>query len=283
VLLGASLVSVLAASCGDGDAPASSKDPIECELKPTETFHERIEPLLTDTRSSTCNQCHLAGVDLSAFARETPCKTWACLNEQGLVDPSKPEDSKILAWIERGKPDSELITAEVIAAERDAFRDWIEANAACPSACEGVTCGALDDGPTCVTSGHDPPEVPTGDDRRGCSDKELEQAFFDDVYSWRGRCFPCHFDTETRADPSAPRWLSVVGNCETGSAASLKRVLGLGLLDTEEPSQSLLLLKPLDASRGGVEHGGGSKFTRKDPAYESFLRFAEHYRDCTAR
>jgi hypothetical protein len=272
-----SLAAAASASCGDHDGPAVAD---ACQLEPTQTFHERIEPLLSDTRASTCNQCHLSGVDLSAFARETPCKTWACLVDQGLVDVQSPDQSKILSWIERASPDSDLITPQVIAAERDAFRDWIEANAACPAACAGVACGDPGAGPTCQTPQQDPPTAPSADDAPGCSDKELEQAFYDDVYAWRGRCFPCHFDTEKKADPTAPRWLSVVGNCATGSAASFKRVLGLGLIDAQEPEKSLLLQKPLDVSGGGVSHGGGAKFTRNDPAYQSFLRFASHYQAC---
>jgi hypothetical protein len=270
------------ASCGDGDAPSTPGTPGECGGETARAFHERIEPLLTDTRSSTCNQCHLSGVDLSAFARETPCKTWACLVEQGLVDPADPDSSKLLSWIERAQPDSELITKEVIAAERDAFKEWIEANARCPGDCADVTCGALDQGPTCANPAHDPPEPPPDGGELGCSDKDLEQAFFDEVYPWRGRCFPCHYDTETKADPTAPRWLSVVGNCETGSAASLKRVVELGLLDTEAPAQSLLLRKPLDPRSGGLTHGGGIKFSLDDPAYLSILRFATRYQMCRA-
>lgn len=245
-----------------------------------QTFHERIEPLLTDTRSSTCNQCHLSGVNLSVFARATPCETWACLVEQGLVSPSAPDQSKILGFIERAKPDSKLITPEVIAAERDAFLDWIEANAACPDACGSAVCGDATSGPTCETPDHDPPVPPMGTEATGCSDKELEQAFYDEVYTWRGRCFPCHYDTEKKADPAAPRWLSVVGNCETGSATSFQRVRNLGLLDTNEPEKSLLVQKPLDQSGGGVAHGGGAKFTTVDPAYQSFLRFAQQYAGC---
>lgn len=265
------------ASCGDHDEPPGE---VACQIKPSETFHERIEPLLVDGRMTTCNQCHLSGVDLSAFARETPCKTWACLVDQGLVNTSSPEDSKILGWIERASPDSDLITPQVIRAEHDAFQDWIEANAACPSACAGVTCGDPGDGPTCSEEGDEPPEVPSGEDTRGCSDTELEQAFYDDVYSFRGRCYPCHYETELDADKDAPRWLSTVGNCQTGSAVSLKRALTLGLINVDQPSSSLLLLKPLDTYGGGIKHGGGTKFTKTDPTYASFLRFIEHYAQC---
>ncbi len=271
--------SALLASC-DGDAPA---DGAACELQPTRTFHERIEPLLVEERVTTCNQCHLSGVNLTAFARETPCQTWACLNEQGLVRTDAPAESKILSWILRASPDSELITDEVIRAEHDAFLDWIEANAACPDACAGVSCGEPSLGPTCSDGTRDrPPPVPDEPDTRGCSDTELEQAFYDDVYAWRGRCAPCHFDTELDADPTAPRWISALGNCATGSAVTLKRVVALGLMDVEDPKQSLLLQKPLDDVGGGVNHGGGAKFTPMDDAYASFLRFIRHYQGCVA-
>lgn len=272
-----SMGSAVLASCDRDEPPEEAA----CELKPTQTFEERIEPLLSEDRITTCNQCHLSGVNLTAFARETPCKTWACLSEQGLVDAARPRDSKILGWILRASPESELITAKVIQAEHDAFLDWIEANAACPDACGGVKCGSLADGPTCSNGTQDePPPVPDERDTRGCSDTELEQAFFDDVYAWRGRCAPCHFDTELEADPKAPRWISALGNCETGSAVTLKRVVAAGLLDTSDPSSSLLLEKPLDDVGGGVNHGGGAKFTPMDDAYRSFLRFARLYQTC---
>jgi hypothetical protein len=264
------------ASCSDGDQPPAES---ACELSPTETFERRIAPLLAEDRVTTCNQCHLAGVDLSAFARETPCKTWACLLEQGLVDQSAPEQSKILGWILRASPESKLITDEVIQAEHDGFLEWIEANASCADACAGVSCGQPSDGPTCDDGSSDPPVLPA-ELERGCSDEELEQAFYDDVYAWRGRCYPCHYDTQLDADKSAPRWISLVGNCETGSAVTLKRALQLGLIDTTDPESSLLLQKPLDRSGGGVDHGGGAKFTKNDDAYVSFLRFARQYADC---
>jgi hypothetical protein len=72
----------------------------------------------------------------------------------------------------------------------------------------------------------------------------------------------------------------MVGNCQTGSAVSLKRVLGLGLIDTKDPSQSLLLLKPLDQPGSGITHGGGRKLSTSDPTYLSFKRFVEHYQQC---
>jgi hypothetical protein len=272
------------ASCGDGDEPPAEQSELSCEVKPSKTFHDRIEPLLSEERVTTCNQCHLSGVDLSAFARETPCKTWACLVEQDLVSVDDPDSSRILGWIKRAKPESELITDEVIQAEHDGFLEWIRANADCPAACAGVECGEPDRGPTCSDGTADmPPLPPEGPDERGCSDSELEQAFYDDVYAWRGRCYPCHFDTELKADKDAPRWLSAIGNCQTGSVATYRRVVGLGLIDVADPTASLLLQKPLDVVNGGVEHGGGEKFSDEmDETYQSFLRFIELYASCQA-
>lgn len=260
---------------------AVEQSEVDCQVKPSQTFHDRIEPLLSEDRVTSCNECHLSGVDLSAFARKTPCQTWACLVDQQLVSVKAPEDSRILGWILRASPQSELITSDVIQAEHDGFLEWIKANAACPTACAGVSCGSPDQGPTCDNGlSAQLPIPPEGEDTRGCSDVEIEQAFYDDVYTSRGRCFPCHFDTELVADKTAPRWISAVGNCQTGAAVTLKRVLGLGLIDTANPENSLLLRKPLDEIGGGVMHGGGAKFTAGDDGYASFLRFIRHYAAC---
>ncbi len=273
--------SVAAGSCSTHGTEETHQSELECELKPSQAFHDRIEPLLADDNVSTCNQCHLSGVNLSAFVRETPCKTLACLVEQGLVDLQVPKESPILGWIERATPDSGLITERVIKAERDAFLEWIQANASCPDACAGVTCGELSQGPKCSSGTEQVESELPAEAVTGCSDTELEQAFYQDVYAWRGRCYPCHFDTEPKADELAPRWLSAAGNCQTGSAASFKRLLTLGLVDTDTPAESLLLTKPLDVSQGGIKHGGGNKFEGvEDPAYVSFLRFVEHYAEC---
>jgi hypothetical protein len=278
------LAAAALASCSSGDKPSSAQSELACKVKPTEAFHERIEPLLSDSKVTTCNQCHLSGVNLSAFARETPCKTLACLKDQGLVDLDSPEDSRVLAWIRRASPDSELITQDVIDAEYDSFLEWIDANAACPTACAGVSCGEPGDGPQCDSGlTDDIPVLPSEEEQSGCTDRELEQTFFDDVYTWRGRCFPCHFDTQPDADKLAPRWISATGNCATGSAVTLKNVVSLGLLNTDDPDQSLLLLKPLDVPGGGVAHGGGDKFSKLDPAYASFQQFAQLYAGCQTK
>src|SRR5688572_13407233 len=111
-----------------------------CTEAATAVYRQRVEPVLMSDQPASCNQCHLSGVDLSLFVRDTPCETMACLVERDLVDLDAPEESTILSWIERASPDSELITEQVIQAEYDAFAAWIEQAASC-GACSDTKCG----------------------------------------------------------------------------------------------------------------------------------------------
>jgi hypothetical protein len=205
----------------------------------------------------------------------------ACLIEDGLVDPAAPADSKILTWIQRASPDSELITDKVIQAEYDGFLQWIEASASCPSACAGATCGSGEAAPKCETTPVPSEPSPAIIGEPDCADTALEQLFYDDVYAWRARCSPCHFSDKLNADPAAPRWIRVEGNCAQSSLATYRRVTSGDFLNLDDPAQSLLLLKPLAIAAGGVKHGGDAKFANQDdPAYQSFLRFITQYAEC---
>src|SRR5687768_16325048 len=70
-----------------------------CTEAASELYRQRIEPILTSDEPSSCNQCHLSGVDLSLFVRDTPCETMACLIERDLVNLEAPEDSTVLSSI----------------------------------------------------------------------------------------------------------------------------------------------------------------------------------------
>lgn len=268
----------LAGSCASrtDDGPA-------CQTVATDVYHSRIQPLLKEENAKTCNQCHLSGVDLKSFVRSTPCETMACLTERGLVDLATPADSKILGWILRAKPDSKLITEDVIRAEHDGFLQWIEAAAACPEGCEGVSCGTPRGASACNLgpAPNEPSLAPTTFD---CSDRAIEQLFYDDVYAFRDRCFPCHFSSEEHATAAAPRWIRNDGNCATSSVETLRIIERRGLMNLEDPEQSLLLLKPLAEVGGGVPHAGEDKFeSTEDPAYLSYLDFITHYAACKSQ
>jgi hypothetical protein len=238
---------------------------------------------LADDRPSSCNECHLSGIDLSIFVGDTPCATMACMIEQDMVDLESPEHSRILSWIRRADPASPLITPEVIDQEYEGVLEWIEFNAACGSAaCGNAVCQKPQD-PFCETVAE--PELeeflaqPAAED---CSDKAIEQYFLDNVYRTRGRCYPCHFDSWDRNTIGSPVWIHTGGTCNQASLATLREIERKGYIDLDHPERSLLLEKPL-ALR--VEHGGATKFHESDDdyAYLSFKRFVEHYASCKGR
>jgi hypothetical protein len=273
-------VALASAHCDRGD---DRKDWVCTDDESLDMFEERIAPLMTGEKQSTCNECHLSGVDLGIYAQGDPCTTMQCMVASGIVDLDAPEDSLVLDWVLRAEPASELITADVIQAEHDAVLEWIEYNAKCgASVCTPVEnpCGAGTAG-TCMvpvsnpSSGNKPFEDP-GD----CRDATLEAAFGALVYSWRGRCFPCHFDSHVGAPLDAPRWVTDA-ECNLGALGTMRNVLERGLVDKADPTQSLLLLKPLAESEGGVVHGGHDKFAnRDDPAYQDFLAWIERFAAC---
>jgi hypothetical protein len=280
-------VAVLALVSGSSTAcEREAPVPASCMVEENLTiFERRIQPLLVDDHPSTCNQCHLAGVELADYAQGDECRTMACMVDEGIVDLDDPEDSVVLGWILRGTPDSALITEEVIQQEHDGMLEWISHHASC----NGAVCEDYDDpcghGPHAgecdvPSSAHDLPPRDF-DDPGDCSDKTLELAFDTLVYSWRGRCNPCHYDTFVGdEDDDGPRWIAI-GDCNEASLRTMRTVVRDGYIDTENPSQSLLLLKPLAASAGGVEHGGSDKFyDTNDAAYRDFLRWIERWAAC---
>lgn len=252
-----------------------------CNAEIGDLYAQRIAPLLAEDRPKTCNQCHLAGVDLGLFQRDTPCETMACLVELDLVDLESPDDSRVLQWIGRARPDSALITQQVIDEEREGFREWIEHFAACDgAACVGVTCGPARNVGGCEVEQRSDMPVATADPA-DCSPIAREQAFLDRVYAWRGRCFPCHYDNSEFSDPLAPHWISGGGECGPASLTTMDNVLDLDVVDFANPEASLLLLKPLAEDQGGVMHGGHDKFVdTEDPTYQDFLAWIRYEASC---
>lgn len=246
-------------------------------------YDERIDPLFRQDRPSTCNQCHLSGINLKQYVQGSPCETYACLVQQELVDERSPKDSKVLSWIKRAQPESELITQAVIDAEYDAFYEWLSFNARCDQ-CADVTCPVPSDAGTfCPDEAEDPHAVTDAgiNDPGGCAQTALEALFRTTIYAQRGRCSPCHFNVEESAKYEAPQWIEVAPDCETGSRVTMNNVIRNGYVNLDEPEQSLLLLKPLAESRGGVAHGGGDKFDGlNDPGYQSFLYFLQRLATC---
>jgi hypothetical protein len=170
----------------------------------------------------------------------------------------------------------------VIDEEYEAFRAFVEQIASCGGqACPGVHCPATHGEDACGNAGDDLYEPITVPPETSCDPLSVEAEFKDTVYVWRDRCYPCHFTSEKGAVPDAPLWINTLNGCNAGSLETFHNVVELGLVNTDDPRQSLLLLKPLDAD--GIMHGGGAKFgSEYDPSYVSFLSFIEYWIGCGA-
>ena len=269
----------LAVSCGETDTVQLAACKNESG---TALFEERIAPLLSDDRPKSCNACHLSGIDMTLFVRATPCETMACLQELGLVDLEAPKESKVLAWIERAKPLSALIDDRVVQAEHDAFFEWIQHNANCGRLeCQGVVCSTREHEPFCDVEPEPFAAADRALDAGDCSDLAIERLFRDTIYASRGRCYPCHFESEKTAAPEARHFIHQSGDCNESSLETMHEVIDAGLVDAAAPLRSLLLLKPLAEGGGGVPHGGHEKFSPgSDPGYDNFVYWLQRYAAC---
>lgn len=257
--------------------------PLCDESTGTEIYERRIAPVLVDDRPKSCNECHLSGVDLTLFARETPCETLACMQDLGLVDLASPEDSLILKWIDRASPSSPLITEAIIAEEYEGMREWLEYYSGCGLAeCAGIQCGDGKREVFCELTNEPLAEQGRAVDPGGCSEVALELLFRETIYASRRRCFPCHSDDESRNFPTAGHWLIEGDTCAVSSLRTMRNLIERNLINVDDPEQSLLLLKPLDQSEGGIQHGGLDKFHPGDANYEDMLYWLTRYGQCNA-
>jgi hypothetical protein len=283
LLLLAVTTAAAVASCGTHDEAAAAREASsQCLSDAGGLYQKKIAPLFATDRPQTCNQCHLSGVDLSLFVRADMCETRACLVDLGLVDMKDPDNSEVLSWILRAHPDSMLITQDVIDQEYDAFKAFVEQIAKCGGeACPGVKCPTTSDKEACGSPTDEPSGATPVADGTACDSPSVEAAFRDSVYVWRDRCFPCHFSSQPSTADGAPLFFDVGSDCNASALNTFHNILALGLIDTNDPTQSLILRKPLDPSEGGVTHGGGSKFDGvTDPTYVSFLSFIEYWIGC---
>src|SRR5262245_14866229 len=99
---------------------------------PEQVFEKRILPFFKSPNPSSCVQCHLAGVDLKDYILPSAENTFRSLRDQGLIDLSAPEKSKILTLIAMGNSDSKTpaVHAANRKAEYEAFAAWIKTCAA---------------------------------------------------------------------------------------------------------------------------------------------------------
>lgn len=259
-------------SCGK-DCRCKQGNTVTCSQQTlSQLFKTRIEPLIKKGAPSSCNQCHLSGVDLSLFVRDTPCRSMACLQSQGLVNFVKPKESKILKDILRADPKSALITKKVQEQEYKGFLEWIEYS----SLCQESLCGKISN--ACGTGGTNPPPQKTLPMLGKCDEATLVKSFRTLVAPERGRCYHCH--ASDSGHPQAPGYFDPKDDYD-GDRRSMYNIIGMKALDLKNPENSLLLTKPLATAEGGVQHGGGDKIQNKEEdTYKNILKWIQFYASC---
>jgi hypothetical protein len=240
----------------------------DADASAEQVFEQRIRPIFNSPNPSSCVQCHLAGVDLKNYILPSAEKTFRSLRDQGLIDPDRPRESKILRLIamheaERAGPN--LIHEQRRRAESEAFAAWIEASCRDPK---------LRDAPKLAEEERARAPRPAEVIRHARKDRLLE-SFKRNVWSMRFRCMSCHTEgTPENAKLVKEHGPRVAWVKSAGAEATMTALIKGGrLIDTDDPAKSPLLLKPL----GEVKHGGGKKFLPGDLGYKGFRAWLEDY------
>jgi hypothetical protein len=250
------------------EAPPSD-EPAKEIAEPTaqQVFERRIVPIFKSPNPSSCVQCHLAGVDLKNYIRSSQEQTFASLRDQGLIDLTNPEKSRILSLIKMGEDDRSrlaLIQQKVRQAEYDAFADWIKRGVADPN---------MRNLPKLNAEELAKPARSDEVIRHERIDR-LVESFANNIWPLRYRCMGCHSEgTAENKKRVAEFGERVAWFKSAGPKATLDYLRTTKLIDVDNPEQSLLLLKPLNA----VKHGGGLKILKGDQAYKAIRAFVEDY------
>ena len=254
-----------------------------CEEQELGAMYEHyVEPFVSGAVPSSCSQCHMTGVDISMFAQDTPCQTMACMIDQGAVNPEAPEQSRILQQILLGDPASSAFS---VGTEHAAILQWLQYAAPC----HDELCGQIEDPCGAGTGAPTTGRLPLGD----CSEDDMLQQFWESVVVDRGRCITCHDNPQS---PESPRFLEGLHNTNNFDDEAHRQrgmnamyaIITRGLIDREQPLDSLLLTKPLlhgfrpyavygalepiehvpEGVGRGVHHGGAPKFQFECPGFD---------------
>jgi hypothetical protein len=261
--LGLIVVSIVAPTGFPQSTPSSG----HAETTAQQVFEQRIIPIFKSPSPSSCIQCHLAGVDLKDYIRPSQEQTFASLRDQGLIDMKNPERSRILALIKMGQDEkggAALIQQKVRKAEYEAFAEWIKRSVADPKMRE--------------LPKSKPEELakPARSDEviRYERTDRLVESFANNIWPLRFRCMGCHSEGTAENKKRVAEYGERVAWFKSGGPkATLDYLRTAKLINIDEPEQSLLLLKPLNA----VKHGGGLKIVKGDQGYKAIRAFVEDY------
>ena len=230
------------------------------EPKSLDVFTRRILPIMNSAKPSSCAECHLSGVDLKDYIRADQAETFAALVKGGMIDAKQPQKSKLLEFISRSPAKPTIVSADIRKEELAAFTAWIE-EAVRDSELLKAKAGSEKLGP----------KLPVEVVRHARNDRVLA-SFIDNVWVEATRCAACHSpllnQKQVKEFGERVSWMK-----PDDPAATLKHLVEAGLIDTDEPKQSMILLKPTMQ----VKHGGGIKMVVGDRSYKQFRKFLEDY------
>ncbi len=222
-------------------------------------FEKRILPIFQAAKPSSCTECHLSGVDLKDYIHPSQEKTFASLVNAGLIDVKTPDSSKILKFINRRPDQPTIIIDKIRQLEHEAFQAWIRAAVKDPKLLAVKATESLG------------PQVPDEVIRHARKNRVLA-SFIDNVWTEVGRCAACHSpdknQKQVKEHGEQVSWITL-----RDPAATLTHMVEAGIINTDEPLESLLLTKPSLQ----VEHGGGQKIVVGDRTYKQFRRFIDDY------
>ncbi len=230
------------------------------QTKSLDVFTRRILPVMNSGKPSSCAECHLSGVDLKDYIREDQAETFAALVAGGMIDANEPTKSKLLEFISRAPAKPTIVSADVRKEELAAFTAWIEEAVRDPELLK-------------AKAGSDPlgATLPVEVVRHARNDRVLA-SFIDNVWVEATRCAACHSpllnQKQVKEHGGQVSWIT-----PDDPAATLQHLVDAGLIDTEAPTQSMILKKPTMQ----VKHGGGIKMVVGDRSYKQFRKFLEDY------
>ncbi len=93
----------------------------------SDVFKRRILPLLQSPDQSSCQECHVAGIGIATFLKDSEAATFASLLSSGWIDTESPEKSKLLTFVNRHTDETTADIQRLREREFKALTSWITA------------------------------------------------------------------------------------------------------------------------------------------------------------